>query len=752
MFSIGLRGRFGSYDHRELALARQKQDFGNILTRIRTTSPDEASINLLSAGQSQDHGSTSQTALESRQAGIPLVRLDSSGAPSRQDAPSSADLSGIDKTRQLVKLILDSDYIKRNLVASEFLTLTEVEFQDVLNEAAAILRDKKISRDKASANYSKCNYLLMGVALLAITYLSMFHVIDDRNCWWDRLNWETERSVADRLFMFFQIIGITLFSISTMHFNGYAHARDALASRGREIRELRNQFQEFCASIRESGLRRVCCTDTLCSISKESITRFFTYAGLAGAFVVGTGIVGIAPYLDASNGADEAVRLWSGNHGPANDSMSQQGSDVLWWAHFSSIYLCNLGVPLVFMASIFSGLKQDITEAFCGARYRNERVQDTVHNLRALLTRLFQDDDMEKFAEDLMHQKYIGSPELMLMDYASKMELNADQLEMNGVTQDVLGQHGLERTDLDVFCSEAKQVMDALPDRTIHPAEALKLINDLRFDGSFRNKVLNGLKFEDATYNDVWVRFVGGARALTRLGLGWLTMSSLTETFSSNMTVRYYRNEAGIAVNTPLTCELFANKTIPPFDTTRFYVGTASAAAQGVALSNAVMTTLDTGWIMLTVGCSLVAARARILPRLKATTACGKIRELVFMRPNAEIFVSALTSFAVTGAYVHSWSYCQNTSNAIILKECPHLSIPTPPTIDELRGFRSSIPAVACMAFALPLPLIDDWTCILRKLPCYDFADGGEDSDTEKLLDVSSETETALDLRSIGAE
>ena len=56
------------------------------------------------------------------------------------------------------------------------------------------------------------------------------------------------------------------------------------------------------------------------------------------------------------------------------------------------------------------------------------------------------------------------------------------------------------------------------------------------------------------------------------------------------------------------------------------------------------------------------------------------------------------------------------------------------------------------MAFALPLPLIDDWTCILRKLPCYDFADGGEDSDTEKLLDASSETETALDLRSIGAE
>ena len=153
MFSIGIRGRFGNYDHRELSLARQRPDFGNILTRIRTTSPDETSNHLLSAEQSPDHGSTSHTALKSRQTGIPLSRLDSSGSPSRQGTSPSADLSGIDKTRKLVKLILDSDDIKRNLVASEFLELTEAEFQDILDEAAAILRDKTTLSDQASTTH-----------------------------------------------------------------------------------------------------------------------------------------------------------------------------------------------------------------------------------------------------------------------------------------------------------------------------------------------------------------------------------------------------------------------------------------------------------------------------------------------------------------------------------------------------------------------------------------------------------------------
>ena len=716
MFSIGIRGRFGSYDHHELALARQKQDFGNILTRIRTTSPNEASIRLLSADQSQDHGSTSQTALESRQAGIPLSRLDSSGSLSRQDTPSSDDLSGIDKTRKLVKLILDSDDIKRNLVASEFLTLTDAQFQDILDEAAAILRDKKTLYDRVLTSYSTRNVCFVMFLLFPI-YFSVGYMIDiidaDER---DGLNKDPEMFAPQRFFSSFWAVTGIICSIGMIHLSSYNHVHDTLVSRGQKIRELRNQFQEFCASIRESGLRRICCTDTLCSISKESITRFFTYAGLAGAVVVGTGIIGIAPYRDAMNCADSVTYLSSRALLKLNgDSISQQTQDVIWWTHFAGAYVCNIIVPLVFMTRVFSGLKQDVMEFFGGARYRNEHVQDTVHNLRALLARLSQDNDLEQFTENLMHQKYIGSPELMLMDYASKMELDADTLEMKGVTQDVLGQHGLERTDLAVFCSEAEQVIAALPDRTIHPAEALEWINDLRFDVSFRNRVLNGLKFEDATYSDGWVRFVGGARTLARLGLGWLAMNSLSGTFSSRRIVQHYRNEAGIAKNATLTCALFANKTIPPFDAVRFHAGTASAAAQGIALANAAINTLDTGWIMLMMGYSGITAGTRILPKLKATTAGGKICEFLSVQQSPKaVFSAALATFG-TIVYVHGISrFCQNNNEVIMLRECPHLSdMPESPIACEYR--ESCYTHMACIAATLPLPLISDWNYILTR-------------------------------------
>ena len=739
MFSIGIRGRFGNYDHHELSLARQKQDFGNILTRIRTTRSDEASGRLLSADQSQDHGRTSQTALESRQAGIPLSRLDSSGSPSRQDTSSSAELSGIDKTRELVRLILDSDDIKRNLVASEFLTLTDAQFQDILDEAAAILRNRETLHDRTRASHSSRRVgtrILTIMALLSIMYFSTFHMIGISNVHeHEALNEKNDRFPVAQYFLLF--LG-SLASVGVMHVSSHIHACDALASRGEKIRKLRNQFQEFCASIRESGLRRASCTDTPCSISKESITRFFTHTGLASAVVVGTGIAiaGIAPCLDALNSADEAVHLWNElSSVDTGNFTSQQTQNAVWWVHFSGTYVCNLAVPLVFMANIFSGLKQDVMELFGGARCRNEHVRNTVHNLRALLARLLQDDniEIEKFVEDLMHQKHIGSPELMLMDYASKMEPDANALEMSGVTRDVLSQHGLERADLAVFCSKATQVMDALPDREINPAEALELINDLRFDVSFRNKVLNGLKFEDAAYNDRWVRFVGGARTLARLSLGWLAMNSLSGTFSSNMIVRHYRNAAGIAAGTTLTCASFANKTITPFDTIRFQVGTASAAAQGIALGNAAMNTLDTGWIILMAGYSSITAGTRILPGLRTTTVSGTIREFLSsvrrQRPEA-VFSTALGTLG-TIMYLYSLS-CQNSNDVIMLRECPHLSdIPDSPITDEYRG--SCRTYATFIAAVLPLPLISDWNHILSRsgLLCSTVANRNANSNKE---------------------
>ena len=719
MFSIGLRGRFGNYDHHELSLARQKQDFGNILTRVRAVRSDETASHLSAADELQDHGSASQTAMESRQAGIPLSRLDESGSPSRQNTSSSADLSGIDRTRELVKLILDADDIKRNLVASEFLELTDAEFQDILDKAAAILRDKETSHDRAHAS-SLIKRLVACFcslpAILFVMYCSTLQAVavntaatHDRNN-----NIENEND----LFWQTGVMGLMLvLSVNMMQLNGYIHAYDALASRGRKIRELRDQFQEFCASIRESGLRRVCCTDTPCSISKESITRFLTYAGLAGAVVVGTGIIGIAPYHDALNTADFVVQLCNNQLSSrigTGDSMSQQAQDAVWWFHFSGIYACNLGVPLVFMANVFSGLKQDVMDLIVGNKYKNEHVQDTVHNLRALLARLLRDDNFEKFAEDLIHQKHIGSSELMLMNYASKMELDANALEMRGITQDVLDQHGIERTGLAVLCSEAKQIMDALPAREIAPVEALELINDLRFDVSFRNKVLSGLKFGDATYSDGWVRFVGGARTLARLGLGWLAMNSLSGIFSSRMIVQHYGNKAGVAKNATLVCALFANKTITPFDAIKFHASTASAAAQGIALSNAAMNTLDTGWIMLMMGYSSITTGARILPKLKATTAGGKICELLFAGQRYRTLFSTVVGTFGTAAYVnHISPSCQNNNEVLMLRECPHLSdIPASPITYEYRG--SCYASMAYVAATLSLPLIQDWRCCME--------------------------------------
>ena len=675
MFSIGTRGRFGNYNHHGLALARQKQDFGNILTRVRAARSDETSSHLSVADELQDHDGTSQTALKSRQVGIPLSRLDSSESLSRQDIPSFADLSEIDRTRELVKLILDTDYIKRNLVASEFLMLTETEFQGILDDAAAILRDQETLYNRAIGIYSTTFLCAATIGLLPILFstLYMFDALG-AHCEHGTRDEETEQPAL--LPLIGTVAGV-LGSIGVMQLGGYLNSPAALRRSGEKIRELRNQFREFCASIRESGLRRVCCTDTPCSISKESITRFFTYAGLAGAFVVGAGVIGASPCLEALNNSDGTVRV--------NDriSLTLSGNCLLQpvqlgvrWASFLGTYVCNLGIPLIFMTSIFSGLKQDVMELFCGARYRNERVQNTAHNLRALLARLLQDHNTRKFVEDLMNQKYTGSPELMLMDYVSKMELDADALEMSGVTQDILDNHGLERTDLAVFCSTAKQIMDALPDRTMDIAEAMELINDLRFDVSFRNKVLSELKFEDARYSDGWVRFTGGARTLTRLGLGWLAMNTFFGTFSSRMIVRHYRHEARIAENATLSCALFANKTIIPFDTVRFHAGVASSAAHGVALSNAAMNTLDTGWIMLTMGCSGITTRKQVLPRLKAAIAGGKMLEFLDKTRRRTLIPALGLSAAGTALYAYTISLsCQTSNDVIMLRECPIFQI-----------------------------------------------------------------------------
>ena len=137
----------------------------------------------------------------------------------------------------------------------------------------------------------------------------------------------------------------------------------------------------------------------------------------------------------ALNSADEGVHFWSELWSvDTDDYTSQQGRNMMWWIHFSGTYAFNLIVPLVFMTRVFSGLKQDVMELLGGARYRNERVQDTVHSLRALLARLKRNADFEQFVDDLMCQKYIDSSEFMLMDYASRIKPDADTLEMSGLT------------------------------------------------------------------------------------------------------------------------------------------------------------------------------------------------------------------------------------------------------------------------------------------------------------------------------
>ena len=708
MLPIGIRGRFGNYSHHELFLARQKQDFGAILTQIRAASPDEASSRLLSADQSQDRGGASQTAMELRRISTPLSRIDSSGSLSRQDASSSADLSGIDKIRELARLILDTDDVKRNLVASEFLALTEAEFQGILDEAAAILRRKEASYDRTHYDCPAAALVAFGVmgliAMLGI-FRSVYYAISMQHGNTEEAIIGDEKGNSNWMTILY-CLALAFTSINTIQTRGCIHAYNSLVSRSKKIRELRNQFQEFCASIRGFRLRRGCRADTPCSISKESITRFFACAGLAGAAV---GFAATAPYLDAWNTADAATRFNLGNMSLADSDEQMHG--MVWFFNFSVSYVCGLTVPLVFMANVFSGLKRDVVELFGGARYRNERVQDTVHNLRALFARLLQDNNFERFAEDLIHQKYIGSPECMLMDYVSKIELDANALEVGGVTQDILEQHGLERTCLAVFCSEAKQIMDALPDREIDPAEALEVINDLRFDVSFRNKVLSELKFEDARYNDGWVRFTGGARTLARLGLGWLAMNTFFGTFSSSMIVRHYRHEAGIAENVALSCELFANKTITPFNSVRFHMGIASSAAQGIALGNAAMNTLDAGWIMFMMGYSSITTGTRMLPGLSATTAGGKIRG--FLGKSCRLLPVLVPGAIGTALYVHAISLsCQNSNDVVTLMECPHLlDMPDSPIIRRYRG--SCYTHMAYMASVLPMPLINDWDYIL---------------------------------------
>ena len=133
------------------------------------------------------------------------------------------------------------------------------------------------------------------------------------------------------------------------------------------------------------------------------------------------------------------------------------------------------------------------------------------------------------------------------------------------------------------------------------------------------------------------------------------------------------------------------------------------------------------------------------------------MRELVFMRPHTEMFGAVVMGAIGTIMYVHALPHCQNVSDAIMLRECPHLSIPTSPIIEELRGFRSDRPAAICMAFALPLPLISDWACILntltRKSSCTAVANRNANSNAGNRVqsrqeeeDIEQQQETALSI------
>ena len=701
------QGRFGNYDYRELVHAKSKRDFVDILTqaKVSTSGESEPASHPSTTGGRQRHRSASQALFNARVVDHPLPGTDLPiKSRSHQDTSFSVELLPVNRTNRLVRLILDDGKMKSDILAREFLDLTEAQFQDILDKAAAILRERKIDN---TPYMNGCAMLAIGIAIAFAMYFASFNLTG-------LIPFEGTMSLI--------LMGIGMYfvagfgSTGMMYANGCIDASVAVKSKGKKIRELRDQFQTFCTSVRESGLRQACCSDIACSIpKKESIIKFATYAGLTGAVVVGGGLVGVAPFLDAlasgfgSNGFwGNIVEIASGN------PISQQAQDVLWWIHFVGTYACELGVPLVFLASIFSGLKHDFMEFCYGAKQRNERVQDTVNNLRALLAKFDRDQNYTEFVEGLMHQKRVESSELMIMDCISKEGLNADALETRGLTQNKLEEHDLKKADLAVFCSDAKKVMEDLPDREISPDEALELVNSLRFDVTFRNKVLNGLKFKDATYNDGWVRFVGGARTVVRLGLAWLSMNSLSGTFASPMIVSHYRSEAGIASNVTLTCALFANKTIKPFNAVTFHTGVASYASQGISLSDAEVGTLDAGWMMIMMSYSSITEGTRIFPKLNAESVCGKVKE-GFKETWKEIVATiAGGSGALMYIYIAHLSGGKN-DDAIMLLECPYLSdVPNSPIVYEYRG--SNNVSLGCLFSILNLASIKAWYYFLDKI------------------------------------
>ena len=218
----------------------------------------------------------------------------------------------------------------------------------------------------------------------------------------------------------------------------------------------------------------------------------------------------------------------------------------------------------------------------------------------------------------------------------------------------------------------------------------------------------------DATYDDRWVRLVGGARTIVRLGLGWLSMNSLSGTFASPMIVSHYRNEAGIARNVTLTCALFANKTITPFDAVTFHAGVLSYASQGISLSDAEVSTLDAGWMAAMMIYSGVTAGTRLFPRLNAETACAGIKEGLKATWKEIVATLAGSSGALMYLYIAHQSGGKNDV-AVMLSECPYLSdVPDSPIVYEYRG--SNHASVACLSAILPTASISAWYNLLDKV------------------------------------
>ena len=158
----------------------------------------------------------------------------------RQDTSSSADLSGVDKTRELVRLILGTDDIKRNLVASEFLALTEAEFQDILDEAAAILRSKKASHDRTLYDCSAAAPEIIGlvgwIAILGI-FRSIYYAVSMQQGNTEEAIIGDEKGISNLMAILY-CFALALTSINTIQVSGCIHACDSLVSRGKKIREL----------------------------------------------------------------------------------------------------------------------------------------------------------------------------------------------------------------------------------------------------------------------------------------------------------------------------------------------------------------------------------------------------------------------------------------------------------------------------------------------------------------------------------